>query len=68
MLASRTTTHEPVVCLRRMDKALPARVAALPPPCGTMRTVSSVQQYAKSPETSTSCTLPVEVDHEEWYL
>ena len=49
--ASRTTTQAPLACLRRMDRALPDLDTALPPDNGTMRTSSSVQQYARSPET-----------------
>ena len=37
--ASRTNTHEPFVCLRKMDNALPDRTFASPPESGVMPTV-----------------------------
>jgi len=54
IFASRTTTHSPLACLRRMDNALPFRTTALPPDRGVMRTVSTLQQYPRSPDTYTS--------------
>ena len=58
--ASRTNAHEPLVCFRKIDSALPDLTFASPPESGVMRTVSRVQQYAKSSETSTSWTSPLE--------
>jgi hypothetical protein len=52
--ASRTTSHDPLGCLRRIESALPLRTVGLPPDMGMTRTVKLLQQYAKSPETSTS--------------
>jgi hypothetical protein len=58
--ASRTTTHDPFVCLRRIDNALPDRTAESPPEIGVIRTLRALQQYARLPETSISWISPVE--------
>src|SRR5262245_54915376 len=52
--ASRTNAHDPFVCLRRIDKALPERTAESPPEIGVTRTLRTLQQYARSPEISIS--------------